>query len=69
MGLASTEKSDIIEITETWVDLGNKDLSTAFEIEGYNLFNVDRQRKRKGEVAQYVKKTIECYMKEPLKTK
>ncbi len=37
-GVNAEEKSDIIAITESWMDLDGKHFSTEFEIEGYNLF-------------------------------
>ncbi len=39
-------KFDIIAITESWMDLYSKHFTTEFEIEGYNLFNFDRQGRR-----------------------
>ncbi len=39
-GETATEKFDIITITESWMDLNSKQLTTEFEIEGYNLFNL-----------------------------
>ncbi len=42
-GVTVVEKFDIIVITESWMDLDSKHLTTEFEIEGYNLFYFDRQ--------------------------
>ncbi len=39
----AAEKFDIIVIAESWMNLDSKPFSTEFEIEGYNLFNFDRQ--------------------------
>ncbi len=42
-GVNAMEKFDIIVITESWMDLDSKHFTTEFEIEGYKLFNFDRQ--------------------------
>ncbi len=45
-GVNAAEKFDIIAIAESWMDLDSKHFATEFEIEGYNLFNFDRQGRR-----------------------
>lgn len=67
-GFTSVEKCDIIVISDTWMASDNKHLSTEFKIDGYDLFNADRKRKRMGGLALYVENTIICYINESLKT-
>ena len=45
------ENFDIIVITETWIDTGNKNFLSEFKIEGYELFHEDRKGRRGGGVA------------------
>ena len=52
------ENFDIIAITETWIDTGNKNFLSEFKIEGYELFHEDRKGRRGGGVAIYVKDTL-----------
>ena len=48
--------------------LEEKHCSTEFELEGYKLFNVDRQGRRSGRVALYVKEGINCFIYKSIKT-
>ncbi|PKU28913.1 mitochondrial fission process protein 1 [Limosa lapponica baueri] len=48
---------DLVAVTETWWDKSH-DWSAA--IDGYRLFRRDRQGRRGGVVALYIKKRIEC---------
>ncbi|PKU29771.1 rna-directed dna polymerase from mobile element jockey-like [Limosa lapponica baueri] len=50
------ERYDIVAITETWWD---ESYNWSVAIEGYKLFRRDRQRRRGGSVASYVKEWIE----------
>ena len=51
------ESYDLVAITETWWDKSH-DWSAA--IDGYRLFRRDRQGRRGGGVALYIKKWIDC---------
>jgi len=51
------ESYDLIAITETWWDESH-DWSVA--IDGYRLFRRDRQGRRGGGIALYIKKSIQC---------
>ncbi len=46
---------DIIAVTETWIDINSKNFLSEFKIEEYDLFHEDRNGRRGGEVAIYVK--------------
>ncbi|KAJ8031441.1 hypothetical protein HOLleu_24631 [Holothuria leucospilota] len=49
-------KFDIIAISETWLNL---DSNTAlYELDGYDMFHVDRSNRRGGGVAVYVKNSL-----------
>ncbi len=45
-GKACVENSDIIAVTETWIDINSKNFLSEFKIEGYELFHEDRKGKR-----------------------
>ena len=66
--IACVEKLDIIGITETWLDTAGKHFLPEVEIEGYNLFHKDREGRRGGGVALYVKSTINSYVNTTIKT-
>ncbi len=67
--LVSTEKIDIIAITETWINLDSKHFKTEYLIDGYNLFNTDRSSSNKGGgVAIYVRDTIKSTIKTGIRT-
>ena len=51
------ESYNVVAITETWWDESH-DWSAA--IDGYRLFRRDRQGRRGGGVALYIKRWIEC---------
>lgn len=51
------ENYDLVAITETWWDESH-DWHTV--IEGYRLFRKDRKGRRRGGVALYVRKRIDC---------
>jgi len=51
------ESYDLIAITETWWD---KSHDWIVAIDGYRLFRRDRQGKRGGGVALYIKKSVQC---------
>uniref|UniRef100_A0A1A8FIK2 Helentron 4 helitron-like transposon replicase/helicase/endonuclease n=1 Tax=Nothobranchius korthausae TaxID=1143690 RepID=A0A1A8FIK2_9TELE len=50
-------KFQIIAISETWL---TKETDSCLELEGYNMFNVNRNNKKGGGVAFYVQKHTEC---------
>ena len=51
--LACTEKLDIILISETWININNKDLAADYSIEG--MYNNDRLDGRRDGVLIYMK--------------
>jgi len=55
--MMSLENYDLVAITETWWDESH-DWHTV--IEGYRLFRKDRKGRRRGGVALYVRKRIDC---------
>ncbi len=57
---ACIEEFDIKSLTETWVDTASKNFLSDYEIEGYQLFHEDRNGRRGGGVAIYVKDTLRC---------
>ena len=59
-GKACVEEFDIIALTETWIDTGSKNFLSEYEIEGYQLFHEDREGRRGGGVAIYVRDTLRC---------
>ncbi len=42
------KKVDIIAITETWIDIANRNFRSEFEITGYQMFHKDRRRRKGG---------------------
>ena len=57
-GLACVEKFDIIALTETWLDMSGKVFNPEVKIDGYTLFYKDRENRRGGGVALYVRDTL-----------
>ena len=51
------ESYDLVSIMENWCDKSH-DWSGA--IDGYRLFRRDRQERRGGDIALYIKKWVEC---------
>ena len=67
--IASSEKPDLICISETWMKLENKHFKAEFVINGYKLFNTDRiENKMGGGVAIYIKDSLKCRIKNEIKT-
>ena len=67
--LVSTEKIDIIAISETWMRLESHHYKAEYQINGFNLFNTDRNPRRKGGgVAVYVKDNFKCCIKPEIKS-
>ncbi|MCP4269715.1 MAG: hypothetical protein GY777_29775 [Candidatus Brocadiaceae bacterium] len=67
--LVSTENIDIIAITETWINLDNKHFKTEYLIDGYNLYNTDRNSCSKGGgVAMYVRDSLKSSIKTGIRT-
>ncbi|GAB0209703.1 hypothetical protein GRJ2_003436000 [Grus japonensis] len=54
--IVQLENYDIVAITETWDDSQN----WAAKMDGYKLFRRDRQGRRGGGVALYVKECFDC---------
>ncbi len=48
MGKACVEGFDVIVITETWVDVANKNFMSELEIAGYQMFHSDRKGRAGG---------------------
>ena len=61
-GIACTEDLDIIGITETWLDTKDKHFLPEVEIDGYTLYHKDREGRKGGGVALYVRNTIHSYI-------
>ena len=55
--LAQSRNYDIIGISETWWD---ESCDWGVAIDGYRLFRRDRQGRRGGGVAMYVKQGLDC---------
>ncbi|XP_051919919.1 uncharacterized protein LOC127599747 [Hippocampus zosterae] len=55
--LTKFNKFKIIAISETWLD---EDKTTEMEIEGYEMFATNREKKKGGGVAIYVDKALKC---------
>ena len=55
---ATSEKPDIISITETWINISDKHLISEVNIPGYNAFLTCRENKRGGGVITYIKDNI-----------
>ena len=58
VALVSTEKPDLVAITESWIRTSNRDLEGEFAIPGYQVFHKDRVSREGGGVLLYVKDTI-----------
>ena len=67
-GLACVEKFDIIALTETWLDMSGKVFNPEVKIDGYTLFYKDRENRRGGGVALYVRDTLQCCINSKIKT-
>ena len=61
-GISCVEKPDIIALTETWLNSAGRDFKTEFEIEGYNVFNKDREGRNGGGVAIFVRDSLSSYV-------
>ena len=69
-GIACAENLDIIAITETWLDMAEKDFLSEFEINGYNVYHKDRKGRKGGGVAIHLKKknTIQSHFNNTVKS-
>ena len=67
-GLACVEKFDIIALTETWLDMSGKVFDPEVKIDGYTLFYKDRENRRGGGVALYIRDTLQCCINSKIKT-
>ena len=66
--LVCTEKLDIVAVTETWMNLGNKHFKTEYNIDGYSLYNTDRTSgNRGGGVAVYIRNSLNSCIKTGIK--
>ena len=54
------ENFDIIAISESWLDCGNRDFVGSFSLPNYKLFHRDRQTRLGGGVMLYVRNEIEA---------
>ena len=66
--VACTEEFDIIGITETWLEISGKHFLPEVEIDGYTLFHKDREGRKGGGVAIYVKNTVNSYVNTTIRT-
>ena len=67
-GIACTEELDIIGITETWLDMAGKHFLPEVGIDGYTFFHRDREGRKGGGVALYVRNTLNSYVNSTIKT-
>ena len=67
-GMACVEKFDIIALTETWLDMSRKVFLPEIKIDGYTLFYKDRENRRGGGVAMYVRDSLQCSVNSKIKT-
>ena len=67
-GMACVEKFDVIALTETWLDMSGKVFDPEVRTEGYTLFYKDRENRRGGGVALYVRDTLQCCTNSKIKT-
>ena len=67
-GMACVEDFDIIALTETWLDMSGKVFNTEVQIDGYTLFHKDRDHRKGGGVALYVRDTLQCCLNDKIKT-
>ena len=67
-GLACVEKFDIIALTETWLDMSGKVFNPEVKIDGYTLLYKDRENRRGGGVALYIRDTLQCCINGKIKT-
>ena len=66
--LVCTEEIDIIAFTETWINLDTRELPVEYQIAGYKLFHTDRQTRKGGGVAIYVRDNLKCEINKEIKT-
>ena len=58
-GLVSTDKVDIICITETWLDTGKRDFLGEYHLPGYKIYKRDRGNRAGGGVLIYARHHLE----------
>ncbi len=56
----TSEQSDIISITETWININDKHLISEVNIPGYTIFLDCRENRRGGGVILYIKDSIDA---------
>ena len=65
--IASTDRPDIIALTETWINTDKRNFIAEFHIQGYNMFKTDRIDRRGGGVAIYIKDKIKACIRSDIK--
>ena len=67
-GLTCVEEINIIASTENWLDITGKVFNPEVKIDGSALFHKDRENRRGGGVALYVRDTLQCCINSKIKT-
>ena len=67
-GIACVEELDIIGITETWLDIAGKHFLPEVGIDGYTFYHKDREGRKGGGVALYVRNTLNSSVNTTIKT-
>ncbi|KAK8741935.1 hypothetical protein OTU49_002018 [Cherax quadricarinatus] len=65
--IASAGNIDIIAITETWLNLKDREMPSECHIQGYKLFHTDRVNRKGGGVAMYVRDNLNCCVRQDIK--
>ena len=65
--LISTEKIDIAIFSETWMNTESREFLAEYQVNGYNIYESNRQGRKGGGVAIYVKDSLNCYRKSDIK--
>ncbi len=68
IGTACVENLDIIALSENWLNMSGKANNPEVKIDGYTLFYKDRENRRGGGVALYVRDTLQCCINSKIKT-
>ena len=61
-GIVCVEEPDVIALSETWLNTSGRDFKTEFKIDGYHVYNKDREGRKGGGVAIYVKESLSSYV-------
>ena len=65
--LISTEKIDIAIFSETWMNTESREFLAEYQVSCYNIYESNRQGRKGGGVAIYVKDSLNCYRKSDIK--